>query len=277
MAVRFPPHHFSVTNSELPTPDQDCRDSAIGRRILARAGSSHLYTVRLAQSAEDLHAAQALRFFVFNLELNEGLESSFLTMRDGDAYDDACDHLLVESEGEVVGTYRMQTGRRAAENIGFYSAQEFDLSPFEPIRAQVLELGRACVHADHRNLQVLSLLWRGIADYARVNGCRYLLGCSSLTSQDPEEGLALYQMLSLRHLAPEELRTLPLPGWGCPEPMQHSDPAPVPRAPKLLTAYLSLGAKICAPPAMDRDFKTIDFLTLLDLENLPARAAALIG
>jgi len=266
-----------VTDSTLPTPDQDCRDSAFGRRILSRAGSNRHYSVRLAQGAEDVHAAQALRFFVFNLELNEGLESSFLTLRDEDAYDSGCDHLLVESDGEVVGTYRMQTGRRAAENIGFYSAQEFDLSPFEQIRDQVLELGRACVHADHRNLQVLSLLWRGIADYARQNGCRYLLGCSSLTSQDAEEGLALYQMLSLRHLAPEALRTLPLPDWVCPEPTQHSDPAPVPRAPKLLTAYLSLGAKICAPPAMDREFKTIDFLTLLDLENLPSRAAALIG
>jgi putative hemolysin len=266
-----------VSDSQLPTSEQDCRDSAIGSRILSRASSKHSYSTRLARSAEDLHAAQALRFFVFNLELNEGLESSFLTLRDEDPYDSGCDHLLVESEGEVVGTYRMQTGLRAAENIGFYSAQEFDLSPFEPLRQQVLELGRACVHADHRNLQVLSLLWRGIADYAREHGCRYLLGCSSLTSQDAEEGLALYQMLSMRHLAPEALRTVPLPGWECPEPARHSDPAPVPRAPKLLTAYLSLGAKICAPPAMDREFKTIDFLTLLDLENLPARAAALIG
>jgi putative hemolysin len=38
--------------------------------------------------------------------------------------------------------------------------------------------------------------------------------------------------------------------------------------PKLLRAYLTLGAKICGPPALDRQFKTIDFLTLLDLETL---------
>jgi putative hemolysin len=38
--------------------------------------------------------------------------------------------------------------------------------------------------------------------------------------------------------------------------------------PKLLRTYLSLGAKICGPPALDRDFQTIDFLTLLDLETL---------
>lgn len=266
-----------MTESNPSTSEQAARQSAIGQRILARAGSNCHYSVRLARNSEDLHSAQALRFLVFNLELQEGLESSYLTLRDEDAYDGGCDHLLVESAGEVVGTYRMQTGAKAAEHIGFYSAQEFDLSPFEPIRSQVLELGRACVHSEHRNLQVLSLLWRGIADYARERGCRYLLGCSSLTSQDAEEGLALYQMLSQKHHAPEMFRTVPLPGWDCPEPLHPSDPAPVPRAPKLLTAYLSLGAKICAPPAMDREFKTIDFLTLLDLENLPSRAAALIG
>jgi putative hemolysin len=42
-----------------------------------------------------------------------------------------------------------------------------------------------------------------------------------------------------------------------------------PKIPKLLRAYLSIGAKICGPPALDREFKTIDFLTLLDLESLP--------
>ena len=224
-----------------------------------------------------MRSAQGLRFVVFNLELEEGLESSFLTLRDEDSYDAACDHLLVESGGEVVGTYRMQTGSMAAAHGGFYSAQEFDLNPFEKVRAQVLELGRACVHSEHRNLHVLSLLWRGIAQYAKENGCRYLVGCSSLTSQDPEEGLAVYRMLSEKHLAPPEFQTSPLGGWACPQPDQERDPAPVPKAPKLLTAYLSLGAKICGLPALDREFKTIDFLTLLDLENLPANAAQFLG
>ncbi len=255
-----------------PSPDAE-RQNAIGRRILSRSASANQYTVRLASCPEDVRAAQTLRFLVFNLELEEGLEASYLTFRDEDAYDIACDHLLVECGGEVVGTYRMQTGETAARHQGFYSAQEFDLTPFEPIRAQVLELGRACVHSEHRNLRVLSMLWRGIANYAREHGCRYFLGCSSLTSQDAEEGLALYEMLARKHLAPAELRTLPLPAWVCPVPATEREPAPVPRAPKLLTAYLSLGAKICAPPALDREFKTIDFLTLLDLENIPASAA----
>ena len=45
-----------------------------------------------------------------------------------------------------------------------------------------------------------------------------------------------------------------------------------PSIPKLLRAYLGLGATICGPPALDRCFKTIDFLTLLDLKVLPLPA-----
>ncbi len=261
-----------MTQTDTPT-----RQSALGRRILARGAAHRQYSVRLASSKKDVQAAQTLRFFVFNLELEEGLESSFLTFRDEDAYDSACDHLLVESNGEVVGTYRMQTGERAATHLGFYSAQEFDLSPFEPIRPQVLELGRACVHQDHRNMHVLSMLWRGISAYARQHSCRYMLGCSSLTSQDPVEGLALFDRLAQDHLAPRELLTEPLPGWRCQPSTTPIPQAPPPKAPKLLSAYLSLGAKICAPPALDQEFKTIDFLTLLDLENLHPSAASFLS
>jgi putative hemolysin len=36
-----------------------------------------------------------------------------------------------------------------------------------------------------------------------------------------------------------------------------------------LRAYLAIGAKICGPPALDRELKSIIFLTLLDLQTLP--------
>jgi putative hemolysin len=246
----------------------------LGSRILARGGGRHSYSVRLAESLADVRAAQTLRFLVFNLELNEGLEASFDTCRDEDPFDEVCDHLLVESDGEVVGTYRLQTGHNAAGCRGYYSEQEFDFSPFEEERDEMVELGRACVAREHRNLIVLGLLWRGIANYARERGCRYLIGCGSLTSQDEREGAALYLALAERHLAAEAWRTVPLPAYVCP---LEAAAEKAPRLPKLLAAYLSLGAKICGQPAIDRDFKTIDFLTLLDLETLPASAARLIG
>src|SRR5882724_2967265 len=98
------------------------------------------YRLRLAEGSADLRAAQVLRFVVFNLELQEGLEQSYSTCLDADAYDEVCDHLLVEDTqtGDVIGTYRLQTGVRAAANLGYYSAQEFDFSPYEPLRQQMV-------------------------------------------------------------------------------------------------------------------------------------------
>jgi len=227
------------------------------------------YTVRLARDAADIEAAQRLRFEVFNLELNEGLDTAYLSGRDADQFDECCDHLLVEDarSGSVVGTYRLQTGQLAAANHGYYSAQEFDFTPFEPIRCETVELGRACVHKDHRKLAVLNLLWRGIAIYATERKARYLVGCSSLTTQDAAIGSAAYEALRHEHLVEDRFRTEPI----CAYRMTRQEPvSALPPVPKLLRAYLSIGAKICGPPALDQEFKTVDFLTLLDLRALPA-------
>jgi putative hemolysin len=243
-------------------------------RIAARLGpATEAYTVRLAGSVVEVRAAQALRFNVFNLELNEGLAGSYATGLDVDAFDAVCDHLLVEHvpTRSIVGTYRLQTGAMAAANLGYYSAQEFDFAPYESLRGQIVELGRACVDRLHRNLIVLGLLWKGIAQYAAARGCRYLIGCSSLNSVDARVGARVYADLCRRHLIEPALRTRPLPHYEC-SLRELCDEAP--EVPKLLRAYLGMGARICGGPAIDRQFGTIDFLTWLDLEALPALARA---
>jgi len=238
-------------------------------RLLVSAPSQ--YAIRLAASPEDIQAAQALRFQVFNLELNEGLAHSYATGLDADPFDTVCDHLIVEhvSSQQIVGTYRLQTGASALKNLGYYCEQEFHFEVFEPFRNQIVELGRACVHRQHRNLFVLGLLWKGIASYAREHGCRYLIGCSSLTSQEPAAGASAYTELCRNHLAAPQWRTEPLESHECPLDLVTEEPVSIP---KLLRAYLTVGAKICGPPALDRQFKTIDFLTLQDLEALTAAA-----
>ena len=229
------------------------------------------YQLQQARTFGEVREAQRLRYQVFNVELGEGLPESHADGHDADPFDDVCDHLLVRHGpiGAVVGTYRIQTGHNAAACLGYYSGQEFDLQPFEPQRDSLIELGRACIHPDHRSLTVLGLLWRGIARYARVRRARYLIGCSSLPSQNPCDGAAAYAHIRHRHLSPPHLRTVPLAGWEC--PLHENDDRPV-QLPRLLRAYLGLGAVICGPPAIDRQFKTIDFLTLLDLQALPAAA-----
>jgi putative hemolysin len=212
-----------------------------------------------------------LRYQVFNLELNEGLDQSHLTLLDEDPFDSVCDHLIVEHlpGGQIVGTYRLQTGRNAASHLGYYCANEFEFAVFEPLRDEAVELGRACVHRQHRNLIVLGLLWKGIAEYATRHGARYLFGCSSISSQDPAVGASAYTDLYRKHLVEPRWRTRPHPAYDCSVIHLASEPVVIP---KLLRAYLYLGAKICGPPALDREFKTIDFLTFLDLESLPGIA-----
>jgi len=230
------------------------------------------YRVREALNERDRLAAFRLRFSVFNLELKEGLDSADRTGLDQDEFDPVCDHLIVERVGsdQVVGTYRLQTGPMAQTNLGYYSEREFKFSPYEPLRAKMVELGRACIHRDHRSTDVLYLLWRGIAQYAQRWGGRYLVGCSSLTSQDAANGNAVYE--SLRgYLVSPVLRTTPQPQFALPFV---SDRHASGHVPKLLRTYLAIGAKICGPPAIDREFKTIDFLTWLDLENLHPRIRA---
>lgn len=228
--------------------------------------------VRLACGEGDLMAALRLRFEVFNLELNEGLEDAYRTGHDVDEFDAVYDHIIVEhtSTHTIVGTYRLQTGMAAAMNSGYYSEREFDFTPYQQLRPEVVELGRACIHREHRSTDVLYLLWRGIARYAIHHRARYLIGCSSLTSQDAAQGAAVYDLLR-DYLVEPELRTTPQPQFAM--PLGRSNGADY-KVPKLLRTYLAIGARICGPPAIDREFKTIDFLTLLDLDELHPRIRA---
>lgn len=231
------------------------------------------YSTRLADKLDDVRAAQSLRFEVFNLELHEGLDTSYASGLDEDAFDSACDHLIVEHRPSkhVVGTYRLQTGANAAAHGGYYCAQEFEFHPYEPFRSEIVELGRACVHRQHRNLAVLGMLWQGIADYAKKRSARYMMGCSSITTQDPAVGASAYLELSRKHLAAPAWRTHPRALYDCSLAQLAAEPVKIP---KLLRAYLALGAKICGPPALDPHFKTVDFLTVVDLETLAPLAKA---
>jgi putative hemolysin len=229
-----------------------------------------LFRVSLAQSAEELVECQRLRYDVFNLELGEGLSTSARSGLDIDPFDSFCDHLMVRDleSGKLVGTYRLQTGEVARRNLGYYGDQIFDFSAYDGVRKEVLELGRACVHIDFRNIMVLHALWKGIAVYSIRNDSRYLIGCSSISSQDENLGMAMYESLKEKYLVQPSLRTTPQPDHEC---RTTGAAVEAVRPPRLFRAYLEISGRICGPPAIDREFKTIDFLTLVDLANLPDR------
>lgn len=94
--------------------------------------------------------------------------------------------------------------------------------------------------------------------------CDHLLGCSSLTTQDTAVGAAAYRALRESHLAPPAWRTDSTPPFACP---LQPEAAEAPHIPRLLSAYLALGAAMCGPPAIDRAFRAVDFLTWLGLKS----------
>lgn len=233
------------------------------------------YTVRFARTAEEIDAALRLRFSVFNLELNEGLDSSFLTERDEDEFDQTCHHLIVVENvtNAVIGTYRLRTLEMAKTPSGFYSSGEFRLEdlPYE-VLTNSLEIGRSCIAREHRNTRVLFLLWKGLALYVTKMRKRYLFGCCSLFTLDCSDGKRAAQQLRELNALHPEIRVDAREECQCqPEDFLTPNEAKEVELPKLFHTYLRIGAKVCGEPAIDRQFKTIDFFVLFEVDKIEER------
>ncbi|NIJ11125.1 putative hemolysin [Saccharomonospora amisosensis] len=227
------------------------------------------YSLLVAHDNDDVLAAQRLRHQVFAGELGARLHTTRQGV-DADYFDDFCDHLVVRDDntGEIVGTYRMLPPRRAAEAGQLYADLEFDLSSIDHLRPGLVETGRSCVHADHRSGAVVGLVWAGIARYMLLSGHRYLAGCASVPLADGGIRAAqVWDLVSHRHYAPAEHRVTPLRPWDT----DTVGPRPRGTLPPLLRGYVRLGAKVCGPPAYDRDFDVADFFVLLDLQQVDER------
>ncbi|MGW0474084.1 GNAT family N-acetyltransferase [Streptomyces coeruleorubidus] len=226
------------------------------------------YTVALARTEEDVRAAQRLRHDVFAGELGALLAGPQPGL-DVDPFDAYCDHLLVREEttGQVVGTYRLLPPERAAVAGRLYSESEFDLSSLAGIRPELVEVGRSCVHPDHRDGAVISLIWAGIARYMVDRGHEWLAGCCSVPLADGGAlASATWDRVSAKHLSPQEYRVRPLLPW-----VPGTAPAARVELPALLRGYLRLGAWVCGEPAHDPDFGVADLYILLPMSRINAR------
>ncbi|MEU9160548.1 GNAT family N-acyltransferase [Streptomyces sp. NPDC048424] len=237
-------------------------------RGAAPAAGPH-YAVRLARDESEVRAAQRLRHQVFAGELGARLDGPEPGL-DSDAFDAYCDHLLVieEETEQVVGTYRLLPPERAAVAGRLYSEGEFDLSALAPIRPDLVEVGRSCVHPDHRNGAVIALIWAGLAHYMDRTGHNWLAGCCSIPLADGGVLAAATREAALtRSLAPEEYRVTPHLPWN-PEGITFPDRMELP---PLLRGYLRLGAWVCGEPALDAEFGCADLYVLLSLRRTNPR------
>lgn len=240
--------------------------------MLTEATETHSaapFTVRLANCAADIRAAQRLRYEVFALEMGARLASADSGL-DRDRWDDHCDHLLVgeRGSGRVVGTYRMLPPARAAAAGGWYCGEEFEVGRLLPARSRIVEVGRACVDPAYRSGLVIALLWAGLMRYLRQHDGAYAIGCVSIGTEDGGHlAASICRRLLRDHLAPPAWRVTPrqafvLEGW---------DDIAEPTLPPLLKGYLRLGAEVCGPPAWDPAFRTADLLIRLDVARANPR------
>ena len=225
------------------------------------------YEVRIAADASSVEAALRLRHRVFNVELG-GLPATDALEYDG--FDERSSHLVVIelATGKTVGTYRLNSIETAADERGFYSYGEFSIEdlPYSVLEGGV-EVGLACIAAEHRNTKVLYLLWKGLARYMQITERRFLFGCCSIFTHDPLVGERAFHQLAAGGHFHEQLRVEPRRNALYLGPVDEIEREPV-VLPGLFNMYLRIGAKVCGPPMIDAEFGTIDFFVVFDRETM---------
>jgi putative hemolysin len=235
--------------------------------------------VRLAETAAEIDAAQALRYGIFYEEMGAHADAATAaSRRDTDEFDAVADHLLVldhdrgEGPAGVVGTYRL-IRREAAARIGrFYSEAEYDIAPLVDLPGQIMELGRSCVHDAYRTRAVLQLLWRGIAAYVFRNDVEIMFGCASLPGTDLDALAPQLTYLHANHLAPDGLRPRAIPDRFV--EMRRLDPAAIDARgaalslPPLVKGYLRLGGYVGEGAVIDPQFNTTDVCIVVKTDKI---------
>jgi putative hemolysin len=229
--------------------------------------------VSWARHQDEVRQAQRLRYSIFAGEMGARL-STPLAGHDMDIFDDFCEHLLVREAQtlQVIGTYRVLTPAQARRVGSTYSDTEFDLTRLRSLRERMVELGRSCVHAEHRQGGVIMALWGALAEFMVRNKLDTMIGCASIPMQ--HNGVAgghaaasIWRQLRQTHLAPIEYHVLPRLAL----PVNQLDDSLDIEPPALIKGYLRLGAKVLGAPAWDPDFNTADLPMLMRIDDLPPR------
>jgi len=250
--------------------------------------------VRLARGSKEVKAAQALRYQVFYKSM--GAHPKFrqrLGRVDSDRYDSLCEHLLVTTTNKVkkasrktrlaggetvIGCYRLLRREIAERNFGFYTQGEFDLTPFLAGVGRdlnILELGRSCVHPDHRSGKAISLMWKGLGVFVERNGIDAMMGCASFSGTDPR---ALAEPLSYLHHNHTGVGAWQVKAHGDQFvdmnmlAAEAIDEKTVRRAlPPVLRGYIRSGALVGNGAVIDRRFNTVDVFVLMPMQHLSER------
>jgi putative hemolysin len=242
------------------------------RGFISIAYETDDFLVTTAKNGVELFKVLELRHEVF-VEEWQGLKA--FHGLDVDRFDFAADHLMIIDKrvNEVVGTYRLISSHFSHD---FYSAGEFDIEDFIRMPVTKLEMGRACVHPNHRDGNTIDLLWKGLTRYVFATKTEFLFGCASVKSTDPELIGRVYKTLRGQGAWSDDYRVRAdwdyrFPGFIMNVPEGLSAAEKREHLPSLLRSYLHAGAKVHGWPALDLDFACTDLLTILDWRRLNPR------
>lgn len=245
------------------------------------------FVLKLAQSTEEIEAAQRLRYKVFIQELaGDGDMVDHDAQLEKDRFDPVFDHLILfdtsrsgQLNDQAIGVYRLLRDDKAGEIGQFYSEDEYDLSVLKQSGRKLLELGRSCLHPDYRGGAAMYHLWNGLAEYVFEHEIEILFGVASFHGTDVASLAAPLSLLHHRHLAPQDLRvrtqlahfqTMDL----IPE-AQINRLAAMRDVPALIKAYLRLGGFVGEGAYVDYDFNTVDVSLVMDTQRMNAKQKAI--
>lgn len=258
--------------NELPNPTMPLSPVSLPRGSLHRPSEGGL-TVAWARHGDEVRQAQRLRYEVFAEEMGARLDTP-VPGHDVDLFDDYCEHLLVRDSAtqEVIGTYRVLTPAQAERVGSFYSDTEFDLVRLRLLRDRMVELGRSCVHREHRQGSVILALWGALAEFMVRNQLDTMIGCASIPMLhngvvSGDLAASIWNQVRQTHLVPIEYRVTPR----LPLPVDELDGTLAVEPPALIKGYLRLGARVLGAPAWDPDFNTADLPMLMRIGDLPPR------
>jgi len=265
---------MNTTNDYLNSAQRESARSAapivVATPVTPSAGPIE---VRWAKHLDEVRAAQKLRFDVFAGEMGARLNSP-VAGHDVDLFDNYCEHLLVcdAASQQVIGTYRVLTPVQAKRVGSTYSDTEFDLTRLRTLRDRMVELGRSCVHPEHRHGGVIMALWSALAEFMQRNQLDTMIGCASIPMMhngivSGDVAASIWRQLQQTHLAPIEYHVRPR----LPLPVEQLDGTLAVEPPALIRGYLRLGAKVLGAPAWDPDFNSADLPMLMRIADLPSR------
>lgn len=246
-----------------------------------RAATQNL-VLKMAETADDIRAAQRLRYDVFVEELGgQGDMVDHDARLERDEFDPFFDHMMLldeDREGglddKIIGVYRLLRDDQMPKVGKYYTENEYDLTVLKEGGRKLLELGRSCLHKDYRGGAAMYVLWNGLAEYVAKHGIDILFGTASFHGTDIDALSAPLSLLHHRHLAPEDLRVRArkehFQNMNLHAEVDIDRRKAMLAVPALIKGYLRLGGYVGEGAYVDHAFNTTDVCLVMDTKRLNA-------